>query len=247
MSNTTRFTGKAAAYDRSRPAYPDDALACVLRACNLHAGDAVADIGAGTGKFTRQLLAQDLHVFAVEPNADMRTAACDNLGNDTLFHAVGAPAEATTLPDHSVKAITAAQAFHWFDHEQCKAEFARILVPDGKVALLWNTRDHASPLNRAHEALMEKYRVRYAVHKHDFAHIYDTFFAHWQEYPFHWAQPLDEEGFVALTLSRSYAPSPEDAGYRPLMDGIHKLFAQYQQDGTVSIEYITRVVIGNMQ
>ena len=49
-------------------------------------------------------------------------------------------AEATTLADHSVDFVTAAQAAHWFDREKARREFIRICKPGGWTVLLWNER-----------------------------------------------------------------------------------------------------------
>ncbi|OLT17481.1 hypothetical protein BJF78_13280 [Pseudonocardia sp. CNS-139] len=50
-------------------------------------------------------------------------------------------AEAIPLPDSSVDAVVAGQAWHWFDPELAPAEIARVLRPGGVVAALWNGDD----------------------------------------------------------------------------------------------------------
>lgn len=68
--NIENFTGKAEAYAIGRPGYPKSAIEYI---CSLVPQDAVlADIGAGTGKFTVTLAERGYSVYAVEPNADMR-------------------------------------------------------------------------------------------------------------------------------------------------------------------------------
>jgi SAM-dependent methyltransferase len=61
------FGTVADAYERARPGYPDDAVRWL-------AGDVpcdVVDLGAGTGKLTRSLVAHGHRVTAVEPSAEM--------------------------------------------------------------------------------------------------------------------------------------------------------------------------------
>ena len=61
------FGAVADAYERSRPEYPEDAVRWL-------AGDApadVVDLGAGTGKLTRGLVALGHRVTAVEPLPEM--------------------------------------------------------------------------------------------------------------------------------------------------------------------------------
>ena len=42
------------------------------------------------------------------------------------------------LPDASVDAVFAAEAFHWLDDKQALTEIARVLRPRGAVVLMWN-------------------------------------------------------------------------------------------------------------
>ena len=95
-----------------------------------------------------QLLARGFTVNGVEPNDDMRIVAEQTLKADSRFISVKATAENTTSNDNSLDLITVAQAFHWFDIEQFRLECQRILKQDGKVALVWNSRDGSSEINK---------------------------------------------------------------------------------------------------
>ena len=127
----TVFGRYAADYDRWRPDYPDAALAWLLP----DGAARVADVGAGTGKLTRGLLARGLEVDAVEPDADM---LAELVRTAPAAHAHRAGAEALPLPDASVDAVLVAQAWHWFHHEAAIAEVRRVLRPGGRLGLLWN-------------------------------------------------------------------------------------------------------------
>jgi SAM-dependent methyltransferase len=59
-----------------------------------------------------------------------------------------APAEEIPLPDASVDAAFAGQAFHWFDRERALPELHRVVRPGGGLALLWNWNDERDPLQR---------------------------------------------------------------------------------------------------
>jgi SAM-dependent methyltransferase len=131
----TSFGARAAEYERGRPGYPEAAL----RWCLPLRGRQVLDLGAGTGKLTRGLLALGLEVTAVEPLAEMRARIPS--GARTL----AGTAEAIPLPEASVDAVFAGQAFHWFDHDRALAEIVRVLRPAGTVALLWNRLDDRVP------------------------------------------------------------------------------------------------------
>src|SRR5260370_35817764 len=88
-------------------------------------------------------------VFGVEPNAEMRQAGEEYLRAYSNFSSVNSSAEATTLPNASVDFVTAGQAFHWFEPEKTRAEFQRILRPQGWVAAIWNFREMEAPFARA--------------------------------------------------------------------------------------------------
>lgn len=132
------FDGASAAYDRARPGYPDDAVAWLVPP---GARD-VLDLGAGTGKLTRQLTAPRRTVTAVEPLAGMRERLAAAVPDARLL---AGDAETIPLPDDSVDAVLVAQAWHWFDETRAGPEIARVLRPDGVLGLLWNSADETVP------------------------------------------------------------------------------------------------------
>ena len=70
----TGFARSADAYERGRPDYPADPLACLVERLVLRPGRVVLDLAAGTGKLTRPLLDTGAEVIAVEPVGEMRAA-----------------------------------------------------------------------------------------------------------------------------------------------------------------------------
>src|SRR5437868_13894988 len=115
---TQRFSSRVDNYLRCRPGYPTEVLELLKEECGLTPESVIADIAFGTGIFTRMLLENGNRVFGVEPNAEMRQAGERLLERYSRFTSVAETAEATTLPDHSVDLVTAAQAAHWFDYEK---------------------------------------------------------------------------------------------------------------------------------
>jgi SAM-dependent methyltransferase len=129
------FGAAATAYAEHRPDY---AQAAVRWALEPAPGPRVLDLGAGTGKLTATLVALSAEVIAVEPDpamlAELRRAL-------PAVRALPGSAEAVPLPDASVDAVVAGNAMHWFDMDVAGPEIARVLVPGGILAGLWNVFD----------------------------------------------------------------------------------------------------------
>jgi SAM-dependent methyltransferase len=149
------FQAGAAAYERGRPGYPAGAIEWLCTELGLRPGRTVADVGAGTGKLTRELVASGATVVAVEPVPGMRSVLAEMVPG---ARALDGTAEAMPVPDESLDAITVAQAFHWFDIRGTLAEFQRVLRPGGRFAVIWNRRLRDQPLHRAIHELTEPYR-----------------------------------------------------------------------------------------
>ncbi|HKA84838.1 MAG TPA: class I SAM-dependent methyltransferase [Acidimicrobiales bacterium] len=140
------FDSNAAAYERSRPSYPAEAVAHVVGHGGIGPGRRVVDLAAGTGKLTRLLVPTGAEVVAVEPVAGMRRQLAVTLPG---IEVLDGTAEDLPLPDDSADAVTVAQAFHWFDAPVALSEIRRVLRPGGHLFLVWNTRDRSYDWVRA--------------------------------------------------------------------------------------------------
>ncbi len=250
MDNTALFSGKATDYDNARPSYPEALIDEILNRSDLTEDSLIADIGAGTGKFSAQLLARGCSVALVEPNADMRTSAKERLSSFPAASFYSGDAEHTGLADHSVSLITAAQAFHWFDTQKFLAESRRILKENGMTALIWDMRDESVPQVQALKALNQKYCPRFrgftaGVIEDDpriaeyFTHGYEKIKAANPQY-------FDLDKFIARCLSSSYAPKREDPSCAAYLEEITELFDRYQQDGVLTMPNIGFAYIGRI-
>jgi len=124
----------AGPYDRGRAPYPPS----VVAALGLPPGARVLDLAAGTGLLSSALLQAGHDVLALEPVAAMRTQLEKKVGAARVLDGV---AEVIALPDSSVDAVTAGDAFHWFDPVLAAAEIARVLRSRGHVGLIWRRPD----------------------------------------------------------------------------------------------------------
>jgi SAM-dependent methyltransferase len=148
------FDRAAEVYERARPEYPAEAVEWMLPA-DAHT---VLDLGAGTGKLTRALVARGLEVFAVDPSPKMLDQLRTALPGATV--SVGT-AEDIPLADTSVDAVVVGQAWHWVDQDAALPSVARVLRPGGTLGLIWNLRDERVAWVERLTAVMHPRRVRH--------------------------------------------------------------------------------------
>jgi len=247
---TSRFSSRVDNYVRYRPGYPPEILETLTAECGLTPNAVIADIGSGTGIFARMLLENGNRVFGVEPNEAMRRAGEQFLVEFPRFTSVAGRAEATTLPDHSVDFVTAAQAAHWFDQQPTRKEFQRILNPQGWAVLVWNERaTDTTPFLRAYEQALIRYGTDYQQVRHErTTDNLGSFFSPspFQERVFAMKQEFDYPAFEGRVLSSSYAPAPDHANHLPLLRELRNIFDGHNTDGHVVMEYKTRVYLGHL-
>lgn len=209
----------------------------------------IADVGSGTGISTALFLREGCTVTGVEPNKEMREAAEQLLAGYPAFHSAAGTSAATTLPDHSVDFVVAAQAFHWFKPAPTRTEFTRILKPGGWVVLIWNERKlDATPFLRGYEQLLKDHATDYATVRHENigSQVLGSFFRDgvYATHEFPNAQHFDYDGLKGRLLSSSYAPAEGQPGHEAMIATLADLFCRYEVNGQVTIEYDTRVHVG---
>ena len=247
---TTRFSDRVDNYVRYRPGYPHAVLELLRRECGLTPDAIVADIASGTGLLTRMFLDNGNRVFAVEPNPEMRQAGERLLADYHKFVSVAGSAENTSLADHTIDFVTAAQAAHWFDPPKARREFVRILKPGGWCMLIWNDRrTDSSPFLRAYEQLLLTYGTDYKQVSHEhFSGNIDCFFApsKFSTHFFEMRQEFDYPGLEGRLLSSSYAPLEGHADYEPMLKQLRAIFEEFKVEGKVAFEYNTGVYYGKL-
>ena len=248
---TRRFASRVEVYIRYRPSYPSEMFELLEKECGLRPDWAIADIGSGTGILSRLLLQRGHIVFGIEPNDEMRRAAEGLLTGFSGFRSVSATAEDTTLKSQSVDLIVAAQAFHWFDPDFARREFARILKPGGVVALIWNDRrKDSTEFLTDYERLLLTFGTDYQ--KVDHTRLGDitlkAFFGPggYGSAAFDNQQQLDFYGLRGRLLSASYVPPENDPQFSPMIRQLHTIFKNHQHDGQVALDYDTRIYYGSL-
>lgn len=246
---TVRFSNTAEHYAKYRPGYPQEIVTLLESECGIHAGNVVADIGSGTGIFTRLLLDNGYTVFGVEPNREMREKAEHSLAQYSAFTSVASAAESTGLQDSSVDCITVATAFHWFDQNRAKIEFRRILKSNAYCVLVWNIRlSDTSPFMKGYDALVNQYGIDYkkvaseAIGEADIERFFEPHFVTIRNFPNR--QLLDWEGFEGRLLSTSYMPKLGHPMYNDMKQAAKDLFAECNAGGFIEFIYSTKCYYG---
>ena len=248
---TQRFSSRVENYIKYRPGYPNEVIETLRSECGLTADSIIADIGSGTGILTEMFLRNGNLIYGIEPNREMREAGERLLKGYPRFHSVAAQAEETRLPDHGVDFITAGQAFHWFDREKAREEFARILRPRGWIALIWNERvTTTTPFLVAYEQLLKEYSTDYEQvdHRRIDDDVISDFFGSddFRLKQFKNIQVFDFEGVKGRLLSSSYAPEEGHPNYEPMLAELERIFQANQNDCKVVFEYVTQMYYGRL-
>lgn len=232
------FDSVADVYERTRPMYAPDAIAFIARRFDF---STVLDVGAGTGKLTRQLVALGADVVAVEPGDAMRAVLEEVVPQ---ARALAGSAEQIPLPDASVDLVTAGQAFHWFRVDEALAEMHRVLRPGGGFALLWNHWDDDDPLTHGLNEIIHRLRPE-GTHEgpEDWKAVFadSPLFGEPEERTFRHSERLDAEtiaGRIASVSAVAAATHEEqaraDAEVRALV-----------KQPLVDFPMITSVIVGN--
>ena len=237
------YTEHASDYDK-RADYSSDAIRNLLKAIGSTLSRTVADIGAGTGKLTKELLKYGLTVRCVEPNDAMRTIGIRNTKGKSVTWSVGT-GETTGLPTGSVYAVFFGSSFNVVDQGLALTEACRILVSHGWFACMWNHRNLDDSIQRRIESII-KFSIpgySYGSRRDDPTHIISAsgYFARARsiEETFIWRTPkLD-----VLAAWKSHATLRRQAGSDSSFRQIIQEIASYLDElpEVIDVPYATRI------
>ena len=250
--STQRFSNRVNDYIKYRPGYPAEAVDFLVDRCNLKPGSVIADVGSGTGIFSKLLLDRGCTVYSIEPNYPMQQAAIHQFKNNPDFIPVNGNAEATTLPANIADLIVCAQAFHWFRPDETRSEFKRILKSDNNyVALIWNNRlTGIDAFAIAYERLLTQKASDYneVNHQHLRKDDFESFYkdGKYTLTKFSNQQVFAAEGLAGRAFSSSYVPSIDTPSGREFAMLLQRIFDDNQVNGQVTVYYETEVYLGKM-
>jgi SAM-dependent methyltransferase len=150
------FGEVAEQYDRVRPGYPESLVDEVVASLSLQRGDAVLEVGCGTGKATVSFAARGLRVVAIEPDENMAAVARRNCTGFDV-DVVAASFEDFLDTDRSFALVLSAQAWHWVQPGLRVTKAHELLRDRGALALCWNRPDWPdTEVSRALDAAYER-------------------------------------------------------------------------------------------
>lgn len=238
------FADRQQIYDDFRPSYPKEAVQLI----RAHTGpDAVvADVGSGTGKLAVLLAPNVKKLYAVEPNVHMRRVLSQRTEGQAQVQVVSALAEHLPLADQSVDAITVAEAYHWFDNEETRREFRRILRPGGRIFLLWNHFEH-NDYDERMRAIEQQYRTYPRPKQRTGAERADDLFGQgrWQRFTFDNTMHQTFRQFYGGMSSASYAPEAGTVAGEAFRRAVQELFDDYALKGQLTTHVTAVCYVGS--
>ncbi len=240
-----RFSDKAENYHQYRPGYPHAAIVQIFRDLPINSQFIAADIGAGTGISANLLAQKGIQVIAVEPNAKMRAIAQPH----PLVKYVDGHADKLDFADNFFDLVTSFQAFHWFPPEASLREFARVLKPSGRIALVWND------LDTNHLFSGEYYKIIRTVADNSTPEQLWTaiaplttsiFFTNLQLHIFPNIKKYNQETLTGLVKSISWFPNDGNIQQQVFSQLLNLISQHSDEDGFVELHHCTRVYTANL-
>jgi ubiquinone/menaquinone biosynthesis C-methylase UbiE len=242
------YTEHASHYDK-RADYSYDAVDELVAEMGCVPGKPVADIGAGTGKLTKELLKRGLTVKSVEPNDAMRAIGIQNTKSQGGTWSVGT-GEATGLPTSSVYAACFGSSFNVVNQTVALLEVTRILVAKGWFACMWNHRDLTDPTQQKVESIIKSFipDYSYGLRREDPTAIINAsgYFSEVKsiERSFGWKMPRAD----IVVAWKSHATLRRQAGSDSVFDTIVKNISKYLDSlpDQIDVPYTTRIYFAQM-
>jgi ubiquinone/menaquinone biosynthesis C-methylase UbiE len=242
------YTEHAAHYDK-RADYSEAAIKELIDFTGCTPLKSVADIGAGTGKLTKELLKQGLLVKSVEPNDAMRQIGIKNTTGKSVTWS-GGTGEQTGLQTSSVYAAFFGSSFNVVDQAKTLAEVSRILVPNGWFGCMWNHRDLNDSVQIQIESIIKSFipSYSYGSRREDPTSIIDSSgdFSHVKciEQNFTWRMSKSDivEAWKSHATLRRQAKNENT--FNEIIKDIEKYLNNF--DTTIAVPYTTRIYFAQM-
>jgi SAM-dependent methyltransferase len=132
------FESFALDYDHFRPSYPNAIISELVSLSNLRSSSRLLEVGCGTGKATVRLASRGYLIDCIDPGKSLVALAKRNcISWPTVTFRVEIFEDAL-LDASDYDLLYSAQAFHWVDPRIRLQKAAKLLKPNGSLALLYN-------------------------------------------------------------------------------------------------------------
>ncbi|BFH63063.1 class I SAM-dependent methyltransferase [Paenibacillus azoreducens] len=241
MNSMTR--DKALQYARYRLPYSIEASKFVIETANVSQG-IIADIGSGTGLLTQHFVGEVEKVFAIEPEFEMRKISYELMKQREGIEYIDGVAEETSLPDQSIDLIVAANAYHRFNPEAAIKEFARILKPQGWLAIFSYYDDHNFFRDTMLVCNIAQYNERLAATRHQEPVTY--FYGDSAPHRFLFKQEHYEtwDEYWGAVVSGMEAPDESEDWFEIFQEAHKQRFNKIASNGQITVRYSTEVWLG---
>lgn len=243
------YTEHAQHYDK-RADYSELAISKLIAMTECQRDKLTADIGAGTGKLTKELLKLGLEVISVEPNAAMREFGIKNTLGQKVEWRVGT-GEETGIKDKSVQAAFFGSSFNVVDQQKALVEVKRILEPNGWFACMWNHRDLDEKIQKDIEVIIKKkiHNYSYGSRREDPTEAINT------SGLFDGVKKIEERFITEMTRDeiliawKSHATLRREAGSDAIFDSIISDIEHYLSfiPEPVLVPYFTRIYTAQLK
>jgi SAM-dependent methyltransferase len=254
MTNTTSprvdwdYTEHASHYDK-RADYSYDAIKDLLTATGCMPQRLVAEIGAGTGKLTKELLRHGLTVRSVEPNDAMREIGIKNTRGQSVSWSIGT-GEVSGLPASSFYAVFFGSSFNVVNQMATLSDVKRILVPRGWFACMWNHRRLDDPIQQRIESIIKGFipTYSYGSRREDPTAVIESsgYFSPVKsiERTFDWEMPKSD----IIVAWRSHATLRRQAGEQAIFERIIAEISTYLAilPEKINVPYVTRIYFAQL-
>jgi ubiquinone/menaquinone biosynthesis C-methylase UbiE len=249
MPSLSKYASKAENYARYRWEYAPEAAVKIIQISGVNKDSIIADIGAGTGKFSRHFIGRVKCVYAIEPDPDMRRQAALTFQNCPDCIVLDGSAENIPLTRNSVNLITVAQAIHWFEPQAALREFKRVLKPRGWLAAIRNYGTKTE-LNQSIEQLFSNWQSNNNIYIYDFTfseaakYYFSVGTTQRFVYPFSFRQ--NWMMFLGALKATPNMPDECTVDFPAFSSAVKKIFEQFSADGWMTVDGETEILIGQL-
>ena len=192
-----RFQSTVVYYQRYRLGYPDRLIARVARLSGLQPGDAVLDLGAGTGMLAVGFAKLGMAVTAMDPEPAM-LAECEEAARAagvTVCLRQGSSSDLSVTMGH-FRLVTMGRSFHWMDRAATLEMLEHVVTQDGGVALFHDS--HPPVAENSWFKVMREVQDRFG--RSDEPHIKERRSNHARYEPFLFASQFRQLDGLSVTV-----------------------------------------------